>query len=102
MGNDIYQLILLIYVQNIPPVQLLLSLSITVTFSLVTIGSCVDHCSNLLVPWPRMEPGPPALEARSLRNWSPKKVPRMVILKYKPGFITLLLITFAWLLSDFG
>ena len=40
----------------------------------------VAACMGDLVPWPGMEPGPPALGARSLNHCATREVPRAVIL----------------------
>ena len=35
---------------------------------------CHAAC-GILVPWPGMEPAPPALEGQSLKHWTPREVP---------------------------
>ena len=39
-----------------------------------TFWPCCAACRTL-APWPRMEPAPPALKARSLNPWTTRKVP---------------------------
>ena len=52
-----------------------------------------------LVPWPGIEPGAPALGARSLTHWTTKEVPKVILTKRKKNrknCVTLLLKTFQW------
>ena len=39
---------------------------------------------RILVPWPGIEPAPPALEARSLNHWTTREVPYFIFWKIYP------------------
>ena len=38
-----------------------------------------------LVPWPEIEPGPPALRAWNLNHWTTREVPEVIIFKLRFG-----------------
>ena len=44
-----------------------------------------DLCCSMwdLVPWPGIEPGPPALEAKSLSHWTTREVPKFGFFFFK-------------------
>ena len=45
-------------------------------FKLIHFGCTKSYCSMWdLVPWPGIEPGPPALRTQSLSDWAIKEVP---------------------------
>jgi len=51
--------------------------------TLFYLGLCqVAH--GILVPWPRIEPMPPALGARSLNHWTTSEVPEVFFKTQKP------------------
>ena len=41
-----------------------------------------QHCEScwILVPWPGIEPVPPAVEAQSLNHWTTREIPRSIFL----------------------
>ena len=48
----------------------------------VLVAACNLQCSMRdLVPWPGIEPRPPALGAQSLCHWTTREVPRQLFLK---------------------
>ena len=49
-----------------------------------------------LVPWPGIEPGPPALGAQSLSHWTTREVPRTANLKLLSAIILLVLVLLFW------
>ena len=50
------------------------------------VGACWLFSSGMwyLIPWPGMEPGPPALGAQSLSHWTPREVPGAIFFSGKP------------------
>ena len=48
---------------------------------------------GILVPWPRIEPVPPTLEAPSLYHWTPREVP-MAVFFFFLSLMTLFLFFF--------
>ena len=53
-------------------------------------GSCLWHAGSFscgmwdLVPWPGIDPGPPALGARSLNHWTTREVPNYYLFSFCP------------------
>ena len=59
-------------------------------------------CSTYdLIPWPGMEPGSPALGARSLSHWTPREVPHHTLFccaqVQEPTLISLFHVSHSWL-----
>ena len=65
--------------------------------------------SRILVPWPVMDPAPPALEAWSVNHWTAREVPvefnkeaspLRVYFTWRKGFLAQLCVFFFFLLQD--
>ena len=47
--------------------------------SVVVVHELLVACANDVVPWPGIEPRPPALGARSLTHWTTRKVAMLIL-----------------------
>ena len=55
---------------------------------------------EILVPWPGMEPGPPAVETWNLSHWTTRDIPKFLILEWIIQVVFLEIILLIWYLQD--